>query len=547
MFSKKIPLLVLASILSGSMLVGCSQTGNNVGQSENITAKQILQNEDARLAISMAIDKAQITDVILNNGSLPANVYVPEGLALDEDGKDYREIAGEMGFEFDQEKAVEHWKKAKDELGFDNTTLEFLTTDSDTSKQIGEYIQNQLEQNLEGLTIEIKQVPFKQKQQLESQGDFELLYSSWIADYPDPLTFLETFTTTGKFGSNSGYNSAEYNKLVDEAKNSLTLADSWKKFAEAEKVLLNDAYISPVYQSSSAYLEKSTVKDIVKSAYGARNTYKWAYVEGKDSFNITSSADLPSLDASKTTDFYSFDVLNNIMEGLTRVDLDGKVVEGMATKWETSEDKKTWTFTINDKAYWSNGDKVTAHDFEYAWKRTLNPETGSQYGFIFYDLVGAEDYSLGKCSADDVGVKALDDNTLQVTLVRPVNYFDRLVGFPVFFPQNQKFVEEKGDKYGTTKDDILSNGPFELTRWKLEDQYTMSKNEKYWDKDVVKLQTINTKIVKDSSTGINLYEAGEVDSIDLAAEHVDKFKDSPEFKSTKNATTFFILINAGEE
>lgn len=259
MFSKKIPLLVLASILSGSMLVGCSQTGNNVGQSENITAKQILQNEDARLAISMAIDKAQITDVILNNGSLPANVYVPEGLALDEDGKDYREIAGEMGFEFAQEKAAEHWKKAKDELGFDNTTLEFLTTDSDTSKQIGEYIQNQLEQNLEGLTIEIKQVPFKQKQQLESQGDFELLYSSWIADYPDPLTLLETFTTTGKFGSNSGYNSAEYNKLVDEAKNSLTLANSWKKFAEAEKVLLNDAYICPIYQSSSAYLEKSTV------------------------------------------------------------------------------------------------------------------------------------------------------------------------------------------------------------------------------------------------------------------------------------------------
>ena len=201
MFSKKIPLLVLASILRGSMLVGCSQTGNNVGQSENITAKQILQNEDARLAISMAIDKAQITDVILNNGSLPANVYVPEGLALDEDGKDYREIAGEMGFGFDKEKAAEHWKKAKDELGFDNTTLEFLTTDSDTRKQIGEYLQNQLEQNLEGLTIEIKQVPFKQKQQLESQGDFELLYSSWIADYPDPLTFLETFTTTGKFGS----------------------------------------------------------------------------------------------------------------------------------------------------------------------------------------------------------------------------------------------------------------------------------------------------------------------------------------------------------
>lgn len=546
MFSKKIPLLVLASILSGAMLVGCSQTGGNGGQSSDVTAKQILQNHDARLAIAMAIDKAQITDVILNNGSLPATAYMPEGLALDENGKDYRELAGDMGFDFDKENASEHWQKAKDELGFDTTTLEFLTTDSDTSKRIGEYIQNQLEVNLEGLSIEIKQVPFKQKQQLESQGEFELLYSSWIADYPDPLTFLETFTTSGKFGSNSGYKSEEYNNLINEAKNSLTLEESWKKYAEAETVLLDDAYIAPVYQSSAAYLEKSNVKDIVKSSYGAKNTYKWAYVEGKDSFNITSSADLPSLDASKTTDFYSFDVLNNIMEGLTRVDKEGKVVEGMATSWETSEDKKTWTFTINDKANWANGEKVTAHDFEYAWKRTLNPDTGSQYGFIFYDIVGAEDYSLGKCEADDVGVKALDDNTLQVTLVRPVNYFDRLVGFPVFFPQNQKFVEERGDKYGTTKDDILANGPFELTRWKLEDQYTMTKNEKYWDKDVVKLQTVNTKIVKDGSTGINLYEAGEVDSIDLGAEEVDKFKDSPEFKSAKNATTFFILMNAGE-
>ena len=445
MFSKKLPMLVLASILSGCMLVGCTQTTTNNQNASNLTGRQILQNQDARLAISMAVDKEQITDVILNNGSLVANTYMPEGLAFDENGKDYREIVGEMGFEFDKDKAAEHWQKAKDELGFEEATLEFLTTDSDTSKKIGEYIQNQLEVNLEGLSIEIKQVPFKQKQQLESEGDFELLYSSWIADYPDPLTFLETFTTTGKFGSNSGYANAEYNKLVNEAKNSLTLEESWNKYGEAEKILLNDAYISPVYQSSSAYLEKTNVKDIVKSAYGARNTYKWAYVEGKDSFNITSSADLPSLDASKTTDFNSFDVLYNIMEGLTRVDKDGKIVEAMATSWETSEDKKTWTFTINDKAYWANGDKVTAHDFEYAWKRTLNPDTASQYGFIFYDIVGAEDYSLGKASSDDVGVKALDDNTLQVTLVRPVNYFDRLVGFPVFFPQNQKFVESKGD------------------------------------------------------------------------------------------------------
>ena len=477
MFSKKLPMLVLASILSGCMLVGCTQTTANNQNTSNLTGRQILQNQDARLAISMAVDKEQITDVILNNGSLVANTYMPEGLAFDENGKDYREIVGEMGFEFDKDKAAEHWQKAKDELGFEEATLEFLTTDSDTSKKIGEYIQNQLEVNLEGLSIEIKQVPFKQKQQLESEGDFELLYSSWIADYPDPLTFLETFTTTGKFGSNTGYANEEYNKLVNEAKNSLTLEESWNKYGEAEKILLNDAYISPVYQSSSAYLEKTNVKDIVKSAYGARNTYKWAYVEGKDNFNITSSADLPSLDSSKTTDFYSFDVLNNIMEGLTRVDKDGKIVEAMATSWKTSEDKKTWTFTINDKAYWSNGDKVTAHDFEYAWKRTLNPDTASQYGFIFYDIVGAEDYSLGKASADDVGVKAIDDYTLQFNLKYAVPYFISKISYTTFHPIRLDVIEKLGDKYASEIEDTVYNGPFTIESWDNGNSMVLVKND----------------------------------------------------------------------
>ena len=139
------------------------------------------------------------------------------------------------------------------------------------------------------------------------------------------------------------------------------------------------------------------------------------------------------------------DIITFEAPSLTRVDKDGKIVEAMATSWKTSEDKKTWTFTINDKAYWSNGDKVTAQDYEYAWKRVLNPETGAEYAYQMYYIEGAEAYNTGKGSVDDVAVKALDDYTLEVKLHSPTSYFLELTAFPCYFPVNKKIVKKIKD------------------------------------------------------------------------------------------------------
>ncbi|WP_373599727.1 ABC transporter substrate-binding protein [Paraclostridium bifermentans] len=545
MYIKKwVSLITLSTFVTIPVLTGCSNEEVN----SNIESKELLQNSNARTAITMAVDKKEITNVILNNGSLPVNHYTPEGLAINEQGKDYREIAGNMGYEYNLEQAKSYWEKAKKELEFDTVTIEVLTSDAESSKRVGEFFQNQLQNNLEGLTVDLKQVPFKQKQQLESQGDYDLVYSSWVADYPDPLTFLETFTNNGKFGKNSGYDRKEYNELIEKGKNSTTIEESWNHYKKAEELLLSDAFIMPLFQSSSAYVQKDYVEGITIIPYGAKYAYKWASAGDNKELNLTSSSDIPSLDMSKATDSLSFSVANNVMEGLVRVDNDGKVVEGIAKEWIASEDKKTWTFELREDAKWSNGDKVSAHDFEYAWKRTLNPKTASQYGFIMYDIIGAEDYNTGKSKdPETVGVKALDEHTLEVKLVRPVNYFDRLMSFPVFFPQNEKFVTEQIDKYGTTKESTLYNGPFTLTKWKLDDVYVMDKNQSYWDKEVVNLEVVNTKIVKESSTDVNLYENGNVDFVGLANEFIDKYKNNPGFSTTKNATTFFMLINGGEK
>ncbi|WP_338659654.1 ABC transporter substrate-binding protein [Paraclostridium sordellii] len=545
LFKKKISCNLLVILMSTIGLYGCE--GKDLGK-QDIESKELLKNKDARFAITMAIDKEKITNVILNNGSSPVNYYTPEGLAIDNQGKDYRDIAGNMGNDYDLKEAKEHWEKAKEDLNFKNVTIEVLTSDAESSKRVGEFFQNQLQTNLDGLKVELKQVPFKQKQQLESEGDYDLVYSSWVADYPDPLTFLDTFTINGKFGKNSGYDSKEYNALIEEGKNATSISESWNKYAKAEEILLSDAFLMPLFQSSSAYIQKPYVDGITIIPYGAKYAYKWANAEDKNELNLTSNSDIPSLDMSKATDSLSFSVANNVMEGLVRVNNDGEVVEGIAKKWKSSEDKKTWTFYLRKDAVWSNGDPVTAKDFEFGFKRTLNPKTASQYGFIMYDIVGAENYNIGKTTdSNSIGIKAIDNYTLEVKLNRPVNYFDRLMSFPVFFPQNEKFVKEQGDKFGTTEKTTLYNGPFTLTKWKLDDVYIMTKNQEYWDKNTIRLESVNTKIVKEGTADVNLYENGDVDFIGISNEFIDKYKDSIEFSTSKNATTFFMLINGNNK
>ena len=167
----------------------------------------------------MSVDRQAMCDTILNNGTIPASYYVAEKLAFNESGKDYREVAGKMGYEHNKEEATKLWEKAKEEVGFDTVTLELLSFDSESSKRTAEFMQSELQSALPGLTVEIKSQPFKQKLDLESKGDFDLSYASWNPDYPDPLTFLETMQPGIQYAKNTSYKNEEYNKLIEEAKN----------------------------------------------------------------------------------------------------------------------------------------------------------------------------------------------------------------------------------------------------------------------------------------------------------------------------------------
>ncbi|MBW4872778.1 MAG: hypothetical protein KZY55_01840, partial [Paeniclostridium sp.] len=512
--------------------------------SSDIEGHIVLGSESARSAIAMAIDKETFVTTILNNGSIPVNYYVPRHLAFNERGKDYRDVAGDMGYSYDLEKAKKMWEKAKVELGFKKVTLDVTLSDTDFNRKLGEYLKSQLEQ-LDGLSINIKQMPSKQRSECLAKGEFDIAFSGWSPDYPDPLAYLSNFLEGQTYAVETHYNSEEYNNLVEDGKKSKNNKESFELYKQSEQVLLKDAYVIPMYQRSSAYLQKDYVKNIVTSTYGTKYHYKWADVDKRNKvLRMTNSSDITTLDTCKLVDLLSGDIATHVFEGLTRMGENQKVTPGMAKSWSISKDKLTWTFNIREDALWSNGDRVTAYDFEYAWKRILNPSTAYQNASVFYDIKGAKAFNMGENSdSNSLGINALDEYTFKVELERPATYFDKLVSMQMFSPQNQKFVEAKGDEYGYSIENTVFNGPFVLSDWRLSDQYTMVKNQNYFDKGAVKLKQINTKITKDLYTDLNLYEAGEIDSVLLSSEVVENYRDSPEFNTFMDAAINFLILN----
>ncbi|PWK15601.1 peptide ABC transporter substrate-binding protein [Tumebacillus permanentifrigoris] len=259
--------------------------------------------------------------------------------------------------------------------------------------------------------------------------------------------------------------------------------------------------------------------------------------------NLALSDEVPTLDVSKATDNLAFRMLGQVNEGLTRLDKDGKAAPGVAKDWKVSADGLTYTFNLRDDAKWSDGSAVTAKDFEYSWKRTLDPKTASQYAFMVGWVKGGNAFNSGKGSVDEVGVKAKDDKTLEVTLDKPVPFFAEQMSFPLFFPQKKEYVEAQGTKYGADADKVLSNGPFKMTEWVHEQSATLVKNDNYWDKANVKLEKVNYQVVKDSGALENLYQAGQLDRIGLVRDQVDRYKGTPEYVVIPELTNGYIQYN----
>ncbi|CDM69272.1 Oligopeptide ABC transporter, periplasmic oligopeptide-binding protein [Clostridium bornimense] len=258
-------------------------------------------------------------------------------------------------------------------------------------------------------------------------------------------------------------------------------------------------------------------------------------------------ADSKTLDPALNSSVDGGIVLSNAFEGLCRTDENDKAIEGGAESWTISDDQLTYTFKLREDAKWSNGDSVTAEDYEYAWKRVLNPETAAEYAYQMYYIKGAEAYNTGSGSVDDVGVKAIDDYTLEVQLESPTTYFLELTAFPCYFPVNKKVVEADPD-WATKVDTYVSNGPFELTDWKLKDSLVFEKNQDYYDKDKVKLDKLIMKMVTDETSASASYKSGDFDMIDVVPiSEIETGLADGSYTKFPNLGTYYLSINVTGE
>jgi len=265
---------------------------------------------------------------------------------------------------------------------------------------------------------------------------------------------------------------------------------------------------------------------------------------GDQALTWMKKTELQTMDISKATDETSFNQLNNVYEGLYRLGKNSKVENALATKTEESKDGKRWTFTLRKGAKWSNGDPVTAKDFVYSWQRTVDPKTGSQYTSLFSGIENADEITKGKKSPSSLGIKAVDNYKLEVNLEHRIPYFKLLMGFPLFFPQNQKTVEKSGSSYGTASKYQVYNGPFVQKGWTGSNlKWKLVKNDSYWDKKDVKLKRIDYSIQKTPTTAYNLYQSGKLDAAVLDAQGTKQLKNQTGYTIRKKASTQYLSYN----
>ncbi|MGI1821350.1 peptide ABC transporter substrate-binding protein [Exiguobacterium sp. TRN 1102] len=268
---------------------------------------------------------------------------------------------------------------------------------------------------------------------------------------------------------------------------------------------------------------------------------------GEKILRLTDSSDITTADPALATDAVAFNLIANTMEGLYRLDKDGNAVPALAEgEPEVNEDETVYTFKLRD-AEWSNGEPVTANDFVYAWQRAVDPATGSQYAYIMNTVKNAEAINTGDTPKEELGVKAIDEKTLEVTLERPDPSFLSLTSFGTFTPINEAFATEKGKDFTTGPENLLYNGPFTWTKWDREQGYVLTKNESYWDAENVALDSVDVKVVKETSTVVNLYEAGDVDYAGLASEQVAAFQEDEDYNTGLRSSVGYFKFNHEDE
>ena len=308
---------------------------------------------------------------------------------------------------------------------------------------------------------------------------------------------------------------------------------------------------STASESSAESTESTASGDSTPAASGdATATFTPKTVDAAKTISLNAGMEPTGLNTLTSTYSIEFSLFKHMYENLVTLDDDDNTVPGAAESWDYDEDTLTYTFHLRKDGVWTNGDPVTAKDFEFAWSQALNPDVASDYAYFLYFIKNAEKYFNGEVTWDEVGVKVVDDYTLEVTLEQPTPYALFLFSFGTLAPINQRFYEAVGaDLYSTEAQYFCTNGPFALTEWSHNDKIVMQKNDAWHGAADVEVEEIDWKIIADANAALSSFLAGDLDMVGLGTGELIKQATAAgaTIQSYTDGSAFYIYFNNNDK
>ena len=423
-------------------------------------------------------------------------------------------------------------------------SINYLYNQTDLHATIATTLQDMLKTDL-GITFNIEVQEWAVLQTNRTEGNYQMARHGWLGDYIDPMTFLDLFV------ANSGQNdprfrNEEYDALIAKAKSNTDQNVRMQAMHDAEKLLMDSFGLIPIFHYTNTWLASETVKNSVFDPLLGNSFFMWASKDGGGPINYGIGASPKTLDPQLNNATDGATHVQSCFEGLTRKNANNEVEPGIATNWDVSEDGLTWTFHLRD-AKWSDGEPVKAQDFVYAWQRAVDPASECEYSYQLWYVKNGESISDGEMDKSELGVTAIDDKTLEVTLENICGYFTQLTAFPTLYPVREDIVSANPG-WANSADTYICNGPYKITKFVPNDQINFVKNDQYWDSANYPCPDLNVFLTDDASAMLAAFETGEMDIVEECPNgEIKRMKDQGSFKVAPLVGTYYLAINLDPE
>ena len=449
-------------------------------------------------------------------------------------------------------------------------TIDYIYNTQDTHKAIGEYIQAAL--GVAGLKVNLSNQEWNTFLNTRKNGDYTMARNGWVADYSDPISFLDMWTTSSgnndvgfgrgahrevsiydldltDFGFDinveNGTWAETYDRLIEIIKNESDEELRYKLMHKAEDMLMSTGCIVPIYYNTDVYMADKNLSGFLVTAMGYKIFTNSKFGE-ENSISVCLASEPDTLDPALNSSLDGSTMLCHLFSGLAKwvagedgtiqivADCAKELTEGVLN----SDGSVTYTYEIREGAMWSDGKPLTAYDFEYAWRRAASKELAADYGYMFEAIKGY---------GEELWVSAEDERTLSVTLTGRIPYWNELLAFPTFFPVREDTVRNEG--WATSSKTYIGNGPYRMEVWEHDSRILLTKNENYFDKDNVTMENINFFLSDDANNALTNFQSGDWQLIDnLPSNEIKRLeRDYPEeYYVSGLIGTYYLCWNINE-